>query len=231
MGRFADGSFATMGSTGSFEGGGSEIVSYPHHFNRFSADGDFLSDFISVRGVVWYGFGVGDQHEYWMVPFMPEPRWAMGTGLFVGTGASFEVAVYQPDEGLTRIILGPAIDRDLGDAVVQQYGEELLADAADDSERRQIEQFLANALFARQFPAFGNIRVDAIGDLWVESYHVSGEAQPEWFVFDTNGRWLGTVRTPRGLRVLEIGEHHMMGVAYDEFGIEQVVLYDLLRSP
>ena len=229
VGRFPDGSFATMGSVGSFEGEGSEIVSYPLHFNRFSTNGEFLSDFVSVPGRAWYGFGVGDRHEYWMVPFMPEPRWAMGTGLFVGTGASFEVAVYRHDVGLTRIIRGPAIERDLRDAVVQRYGEELLADAVDDNERRQIEQFLANVPFARQSPAFGDIRVDALGYLWAERYRLSGEAQPEWFVFDTNGRWLGTVRTPRSLRVFEIGEHYILGLAYGDLGRERVEMYDVAR--
>ena len=46
-------------------------------------------------------------------------------------------------------------------------------------------------------------------------------------VFDPDGIWLGTVATPRGLRVTEIGTDYVVGVWRDELDVEYIRVYDL----
>lgn len=50
-------------------------------------------------------------------------------------------------------------------------------------------------------------------------------------VFDTDGRLLGTVQMPRGFAVFQIGRDLVLGRARDEFDIEHIRLYELIRSP
>ena len=42
-------------------------------------------------------------------------------------------------------------------------------------------------------------------------------------------RWLGDLTMPRGLSVVEIGEHHVAGVERDDTGIEYVRVYRLVK--
>ncbi|MEE8116503.1 MAG: hypothetical protein V3T28_05275 [Gemmatimonadales bacterium] len=73
------------------------------------------------------------------------------------------------------------------------------------------------------------LRADALGYLWVERFRRLGESQPEWLVFEPEGRWLGTVETPPGIRVTEIGAEYVLGIDRDELDVERVLLYELAR--
>lgn len=52
----------------------------------------------------------------------------------------------------------------------------------------------------------------------------------EWEVFDREGVWLGTVKTPPGLEVHEIGVDRLIGVAKDEYGVPYVQFHRLTRE-
>ncbi len=85
---------------------------------------------------------------------------------------------------------------------------------------------------AETFPAFAQVAADALGHLWVREYDLPGEerANPLWTVFDPDGRVLGLVETPPGLRVHEIGEDHILGRATDSLGVEYVQMWRLHRA-
>ena len=51
-----------------------------------------------------------------------------------------------------------------------------------------------------------------------------------WTVFDPEGRVLGFVETPEGLRIWEIGEDYILGRADDGLGVESVQVWPLERS-
>ena len=51
-----------------------------------------------------------------------------------------------------------------------------------------------------------------------------------WSVFDREGRWLGSVETPAGLSVREIGEDYLLGTWKDDVGVEHVRVHRLDRS-
>ncbi|HEX6041017.1 hypothetical protein [Longimicrobium sp.] len=79
------------------------------------------------------------------------------------------------------------------------------------------------------FPAFADARVDAVDNLWVEEYRRPADEQPRWSVFDPEGRWLGTVETPAGLAVHQIGPDWILGVQKDALEVEHVRMYPLVK--
>jgi hypothetical protein len=52
-----------------------------------------------------------------------------------------------------------------------------------------------------------------------------------WSVFDPDGAVLGTIETPQGLVVYQIGEDFLLGRMRDDFGVERVVRFPLDRRP
>jgi hypothetical protein len=64
----------------------------------------------------------------------------------------------------------------------------------------------------------------------VLDYAHPGSDERRWTVFSPEGRALGSVVTPPGLRVLEIGRDYVLGVWQDELDVEYVRMHRLDRS-
>lgn len=52
---------------------------------------------------------------------------------------------------------------------------------------------------------------------------------PRWTVFDTEGRMLGTLGTPRSLRLDEIGDDYLLGVFRDRLDVEHVRMHRISK--
>ena len=95
-------------------------------------------------------------------------------------------------------------------------------------------QFFESVPLAEHFPAFSAILGDDTGHLWVREYDYPQEegegSAPIWTVFDPNGRVLGYVETPEGLRIRHIGEDYILGHIEDELGVEYVQVWPLVRA-
>ncbi len=83
---------------------------------------------------------------------------------------------------------------------------------------------------AETFPYFERLRVDALGNLWVQEYERPRDLGQRWVVFDPSGRWLGRIEMPRGFRVTQIGADFVAGALMDEDGIEHPALFAISRS-
>ena len=80
-------------------------------------------------------------------------------------------------------------------------------------------------------PWFSDLSSDPDGNLWVERYALPWEVGPaRWDVFDSDGRWSGTVEVPADLEIHEIGANYVLGRAIDSAGVERIQLYDLIKS-
>ena len=85
-----------------------------------------------------------------------------------------------------------------------------------------------NALpYPQTMPAYGRIMVDSDGNLWVPEYRPFGDEQPRWTVFDAEHRLLGSVETPLGFAVHEIGTDFVLGCLTDESDVQHIQLYAL----
>ncbi|WP_420463958.1 hypothetical protein [Candidatus Palauibacter sp.] len=94
-------------------------------------------------------------------------------------------------------------------------------------------------LRAPTLPILRSIRLDALGNLWVEPFFGAGIDVGPFEVFAANGTWLGSVSVPPGLDRgfipdfapgLEIGDDYILGVWRDAQDIEYVRLYSLDKS-
>jgi hypothetical protein len=163
---------------------------------------------------------------------------AAGNGrIFVGENDAFQVDALAPDgtpvmsirravelqpvtgEQLSRVLAeveeerqktGAQVAAATGGAVPKQGGRE--------SPRRET------------VPAFDRLIVDRKGNLWTRDFLVSDQDPPRWSVFDTEGRWLGTVQTPTGLEIYEIGSDWIVGKIRDELDVEYVRVYRLNKG-
>ena len=89
---------------------------------------------------------------------------------------------------------------------------------------------------ASTLPVLRSIRLDAVGNLWVEPFFGAGIEVGPFEVFAPDGTWLGSVSFPAGLERgfipdfapgLEIGDDYVLGVWRDAQDIEYVRLYSL----
>jgi hypothetical protein len=89
-------------------------------------------------------------------------------------------------------------------------------------------------------PAYYRVLVDRTGVLWLERGGAPRDPLPQvaepyleptrWDLFGADGRWLGAVALPGGLAPLDIGADYLLGVHYDELGVEQLRVYALDRA-
>lgn len=83
------------------------------------------------------------------------------------------------------------------------------------------------AAYSREtFPAWSLLLADSEGNLWVRAYAPPGDPQQAWSVFDPDGRWLGEVELPNGVRPRQIGPDWMLGTFFQD-GVRRVRVYRL----
>ncbi len=80
-------------------------------------------------------------------------------------------------------------------------------------------------------PAYSQITLDLLGNLWVELGPTTKGASPsvDYLVFDPAGALLGRVPLPP-IQLLEIGEDYVMGVHHDEFEVEYLEVFEIRRA-
>jgi len=177
-------------------------------------------------------------------PFARTQQVALGGGLvYAGAGDSYEVEVYRTDRPASdlaenqvrpeRLVRLPRPNRPVTGAAVAEFRRVQLDRELDDNSRRRIERYLAEVTFPKEMPAYRDLRVDAGGNLWIEEYRAPGEEenQPRWEVFDPDGVWLGTVETPVGFQIFEIGEDYLLGLWRDDLGVEYLRRYRYGADP
>ncbi len=155
-----------------------------------------------------------------------------GDRLLWWEGKTFEYVESDPDGTGRRIVrkahepvpVTDEIIRDFKARYVEWLGEGV--EGGLDRVRRSLEE----GEYYPQLPATsGDVEVDALGNVWVGRYHFPGVPTEQWEVFDTAGVWLGTVETPSGLTVHEIGVDRIIGVAKDDYDVPYVQAHRLDR--
>jgi hypothetical protein len=165
------------------------------------------------------------------LPFGRSPAAAVdGTRFCFGASDTYEVACYERDGVLRRLIRRSVPQRPVTPADVEAYQEQELSGIDDDEARRDAERRYAEMPVPETMPAYATFTFDAAGNLWVREFTVGPVTTWPWTVFDTEGRMLGTVSLPADVRVTQVGDDFVLGLWRDDVDVEHVRLYRLVKG-
>jgi hypothetical protein len=162
-------------------------------------------------------------------PFGRQTRLAVAEGnVYVGTSESHEVRVYDPDGVLQRLIRWEGDELTLSSEVAEEYFEwevNRVPSGAQPGVRREF----TDMTLPDTRPAYSELMVDELGNLWVREFDPIRDATQRWLVCDSNGVWLGRMTFPPRYTVLEILDDRVVGVERDDLDVERVVVYELSK--
>jgi len=123
------------------------------------------------------------------------------------------------------------------DQLVVEYGEdgslEVILRVARDpvpSDRVAFARLGGRGPVAEFLPAIGALRLGSDGCLWVQEYVPPYENRsPTWWVFDSDGSILARTVLPNGFRLRHVGFDHLLGIRLDEFEVNYVERYQIMR--
>lgn len=155
--------------------------------------------------------------------------------LYMTDGGTYEVRVYEPGEGLVRILRALVEPRPVTDELLAGYRATIAELVQDAEERRRavasFDERMATWPRRETLPWISGIVVDSHDHVWVGEYQPRFDrSPPTWGVFDAEGLWLGRVEMPAGFTPTEIGPDYVVGITRDEFGVEYVRRHRLRRS-
>ena len=199
-------------------------------FFRFSPNGavDTVGELFSNEAYV-------DLSDGMMVIAMPFGKNAVfatsGNDFLYGSSESYEIRTYTGDGALKRIVRSAQPSTAVTQAHIGALVESRLKGSDDPARRRRLEQTYNGVTYPGTMPAYGELKVDADGNVWVGDYRAPGDDQPIWTVFNGSGRLLGRLPTPPGLTIYEIGSDYLLGMQRDAEDVERVVVLPLLKPP
>jgi hypothetical protein len=155
-----------------------------------------------------------------------------GDRFVVADNASYEIQVYDPNGALEAIFRRryepvPVTDEDIAALRAPRLASQ------NEEGRRELERYYRELPSPPEtMPSFGRqLHVDRTGHLWVIEYERPAESQRRrWTVFDTQGRWLTTFRLPDGFDLMDAGGDWVLGRVRDEFDVEYIQLYELIKE-
>lgn len=231
VGIFADGGMVVIPMYNpNFEDTGGKPTRDTATLARYSAAGEQTGSLGRIAGEESFTMMAGDgENRIAMrpsVPFGGNTFVAVsGTRMLVGDNARYELAERGADGRVTRLIRRDLPAEPVTDADREDYLEERRP-AENDRFRQAHERMLAQMPFPERKSAFQALQIDARGNAWVQRHAAPGADTP-WDVFDPEGRLLGSVTLPGGLKVLQIGDDFIVGAWKDDLDVQHVRVYRL----
>lgn len=150
---------------------------------------------------------------------------------YLGDTGEPEIRVYRPDGTPVRLLRWEAPGRALRSAVVEREKEWIRRSHDNDFSRPHIERIFREVPLPESLPAFSSFQVDSEGHLWVKEHRNSwDEGDAEWLIFAGDGRMTARIHLPDRFRPMHTGADFILGVARDEFDVEEVRLHRLDRT-
>ncbi len=148
--------------------------------------------------------------------------------IWYGSSDRFELREIAADGRTVRLIRLDRPGQRVTGADVFAYRQAAIAPVRGTEREGATRALLDASEFADTFPAYAELIVDNVGNLWVRNYQwFDIGANRAWFVFDPVGRYLGDVITPSRLEIHQIGDDFVLGRMSDRRGAEAVYIYRL----
>ena len=159
---------------------------------------------------------------------------ASGQGVYVGGADRAEFGFFSTEGRLLRVVRWDQppvkVTPQMIDEIKRTRSERWVELNLDAGFRSQLEAMQQEMPWPDWLPAYSRFIVDADQNLWVEHFSTPMDTASEWSVFDPDGILLGTVETPSGVRIFQIGSDFILGVGRDEMDVEQVRMYGLNKG-
>lgn len=170
--------------------------------------------------------------------FESEPMWAMAPDgrLYFGVNSEYRLQVRSPGGELERIVAKEWERRPVTSSDQDEYRHIIEGLWRDGGLPPQAMEMMSQALsFADYYPAYANLLGGPDGTLWVQSiqtpdqvveqggaFDIQDMGGPDWEVFDSEGRLLGTVSMPPRFNPLLFHGDAIYGVLRDDLDVQYV---------
>lgn len=145
---------------------------------------------------------------------------AAGTHVWAGWEGHYEIKRYHADRGLDRIIRSsvPALPVT---SDMEEAGGPPTAEGSLTPDRA----------YPSHLPYWDKLLASPSGWLWVRRYPSPLETEDNtWDVFDPSGTHTALIRIPMSGRISELGDDYVLGVFRNEFDVERVQRYDIVKE-
>jgi hypothetical protein len=169
--------------------------------------------------------------------FTAYERVAIGpTGLVLGRGDRYELRFRDGTGDVRRILRVDRPARPVTQDAITRHLEG--HDVFDGYLRLHSEAILRTLGTADSIPHFSKLALDDLGRVWVQDQVFSYDGPIEWTVFEETGAPLARAEIaqrwdsglPGALRLHQIGRDFVLGVEFDDLGVERVVMYSIEGS-
>ncbi len=152
---------------------------------------------------------------------------AQGPNLVVALQDSPEIRIFGEDGKLQRILRTGRAPQEVTPALVHDWIESMVRDLAPD-QQQQLRTRNEGMPVPKEVPAYGEVRADSAGRLWVADYAHYRETAKYWTVYDREGRVQARLSVPDRFRPLDIGRDWVLGLAMDQDNVEHVQLFTIV---
>lgn len=172
---------------------------------------------------------VGEEMQSVRVPFASRPMWVTdGEAVYFGVGDQAEILKLDKRGSLQGILRWEWQRQPVTDGDWQKYDRDLLAFVRENPREAPFRPNSDEVPGRRFMPAFSDIVLDDGGNLWVRRYgpndypFAEGVLSENWWIFDPDGRWLGTIRTPAGFGLSSVRQGLAVGIVHGEDGVANI---------
>lgn len=231
---FADGTIlvkAPLIFSGGFDEGSSRN---DEDFHTYSTTGEFIDSVATLPGPDQFIQTGGDSERRFVSisqpPFGRESVMDLfESSFYFGSSDTYEIELHSQDGKLHRLIRKNFTPRRVTDDDIAAHIERELAEADDDDERRRRRQAFDDMPVPETMPAYSDLKVDELGNVWVRDFEPDEDAASVWTVFNPDGQMLGSVTLAAGFNVNQIGDNYLLGVWRDEYDVEHIHMYGLIK--
>lgn len=164
------------------------------------------------------------------IPFTINPGLDLdGDALHMASGPEHRLRVFE-DGKLTEVYGVSRPPREVSREAIDEY-EDYLSRALSDSARRVAYlSALDHPERTKLLPGYARLVVAPDGAVWTQVYAPDPLAPATWDVYGPDRRWLGGVTMPERFWLAAVRDDRLAGVWLDEWDVEHVRVYRLVRS-